>query len=174
MIADLSVIGPQVAMKRYVASGGTAIRAGEPVHNLGTLSSGASSVNTIVLIAADSPVIGTHRFGGVAIENSENATAGTTLEQFLNVATPVPHVGRIRGKAESSAAVDTLSELAAIIGDMTLIDYAATAAPDGGELYTIKNAASEDTSGLEIVGGNTSLFTLDVVVDARAMRHDVT
>lgn len=173
MIGDLSVVGPNVAMKRYVVSGGTNIKAGEPVHSVATSTSGAASANTVVLVAADSPVIGTHRFGGIALENSENAGAGTTLEQFLNTVNPTPHVGRIRGAAETASSVDTLTELALLIGDYVLIDYAATGASDGGELYTIKNAASADTSGLEIVGGNTALSTLDVTVDARAYRHDV-
>jgi hypothetical protein len=173
MVADLRVQGPQAAIKRYIVSGGTAIEAGEPVHNLGTLSSGASSVNTFVLAAADTPVIGTHRFGGVAIEESENATAGTTLEQFLTCACPVPYVGMIEGKAETVASVDTLTELALLCGDVVLIDYAASGASDGGQLYTIKESASADTSGLEIVGGNTAISTLKVVVDARAYRSDV-
>lgn len=174
MIGDISVVGPQVAMKRYVVAGGTNIRPGEPVHSVATSSAGAASANTVVLVAADSPVIGTHRFGGVAIETSENAANGTTIEQFLNCSVPVPHIGRMRGAAESATAVDTLTELALLIGDYVLIDYAASGAVDGGELYTIKNAASADTSGLEIVGGNTALSTLDVTVDARAYRHDVT
>lgn len=173
MFADLRVQGPQAAIKRYVVSGGTAVVAGEPMHSVATLSSGASTANTYVLAAADTPVIGTHRFGGVALENSENAAAGTTLEQFLTCACPVPYVGMIEGRAETVASVDTLTELALLIQDVVLIDYAATGASDGGQLYTIKESASADTSGLEIVGGNTALSTLKVVVDARAYRHDV-
>lgn len=173
MIADLKVIGPAASFGRYLIAGGTQIKAGEPVHTTGTLSSGAASANTWVLAAADTPVIGTHKFGGVAVENSENAAAGTTLEQFLNCACPVPYVGRIRGKAETAASVDTLTELGLLIQDTVLIDYNATGGADGGELYTIKEVASADTSGLEIVGGNIALQTLDVVVDARAYRHDV-
>jgi hypothetical protein len=173
MIGDLTVIGPAATIKRNIASGQTAIEAGEPLHSTSTLSSGAASANAFVLAAADTPVIGTHRFGGVAQKKSENAAAGTTLEQFLNAACPVPHVGRIRGRAETVASVDTLSELAGLIGDVVLIDYAATGASDGGQLYTIKEVASADTSGLEIVGGNTALSLLEVVVDARAYRHDV-
>lgn len=132
----------------------------------------------MVLAAADTPVIAaittsTHRFGGIANEDALLAAAGTVLQQFLNTANPVPHVGRIRGKAETATAVDTLTELALIIGDAVLIDYAATGASDGGPLYTIKDTASADTSGLEIVGGNTALSTLDVVVHALAYRVDI-
>lgn len=173
MVSDLRVNGPSAAIKRYLVSGGTAIEAGEPVHSVATLSSGASSANTYVLAAADTPVIGTHRFGGVAIEKAELAGAGTVLEQFLTCACPVPYVGKITGKAETAANVDTLTELALIIQDTVLIDYNATGASDGGQLYTIKDTAAADTAGLEIVGGNPALSTLDVVIDARAYRHDV-
>lgn len=109
----------------------------------------------------------------MANENSVNVAAGTVAEQWLNVATPVPAVGRIRGKAETAANADTLTELALIVMDKTLIDYDATGASDGGQLYTIKDTAAADVNGLTIVGGNTALSTLDVVVDARAYCLDV-
>lgn len=173
--ADLKVIGPCAIWPRYLVAAGTSIQAGEPLHGLATLSSGLASDNTYVLAAADTPVIGTHKFGGVANENSLNNTAATpvVLEQFLNCANPVPSVGRLRGKAETVASVDTLTELALLLQDVVLIDYSATGASDGGQLYTIKEVGSADTSGLELVGGNTALQTLDVTVDGRAYRHDV-
>ncbi len=172
MKADLSVIGPAASFGRYLVSGGTSIEAGEPLHSVATLSSGVASANTYVLAAADTPVIGTHKFGGIALEPSENAGAGTVLEQFLNTANPVPGIGRIRGRAETFASVDTLTELALIIQDAVLIDYSATGGVGSSQLYTIKEAASADTSGLEIVGGNPALGTLDVVVAPTAYRHD--
>lgn len=178
MKADLKVVGPKAIFPRYLVAGGTKIRVGEPIHNVGTLSSGLLSANTMVLAAADTPVIAaittsTHRFGGIANEDALLVAAGTVTEQFLNSACPVPHIGRIRGKAETAANVDTLTELALLIGDAVLIDYAATGASDGGPLYTIKDAGSADTSGLEIVGGNTALSTLDVTVHALAYRVDI-
>lgn len=156
-----------------MASGQTAVKAGEPLHSTSVRTSGAGNSNVYVLAAADTPVIGTHQFGGVAMKDSENAAAGTTLAQFLPTANPVPSVGRIRGKAETAANVDTLAELVALLTDAVLIDYNATGAPDGGQLYTIKDAASADSSGLEIVGGNPALSELEVTVDARAYRTDV-
>lgn len=172
--ADLKVVGPAAIFPRYVVSGGTAIQVGEPLHTVGaTITSGETNVNTAVLAAADSPVIGTHFFRGIANENSENAAAGTTLTQYLNAACPVPYVGRIRGKAETSTEVDTASELAGLIGDVTLIDYSATGAADGGELYTIKSNPTTNTHGLEIVNGNIATLTLDVVVAATAYRSTV-
>jgi len=174
MKADLSVHGPAGTLKRYLASGQTAIQAGEPLHSVATQSSGAATDNVFVLAAADTPVIATHRFGGVALENSLNASAGTTNAQTLNAACPVPYVGIIRGKAETAGNIDTAAELVAILHDYVLIDYNATGAADGGQLYTIKDTAAADTSGLEIQDGNISLGTLDVTIDARAYRHDVT
>lgn len=173
MKADLKAVGPKAIFPHYLVAGGTKIRVGEPTHNLGTFSSGASSVNTCVLAAADTPVIGTHRFCGIADEDALLVAAGTVSEQLCNMALPVPYVGRIRGKAETSTNVDTLTELALIWGDVTLIDYASTGASDGGPLYTIKDVASADTSGLEIVSGNTATQTLDVTPAAQAYRHDV-
>jgi len=174
MKADLKVVGPCAIFPRYLVAGGTQIKVGEPVHSVATYSGGAATANTMVLAAADTPVIGTHNFGGVANEDSNNVAAGTVLEQFLNVATPVPNTGRIRGKAETAANVDTLSELAAIIMDKSLINYDATGGTDGGELYTIKDTAAADVNGLIIVGGNIALSTLDVVVEGRAYCIDVT
>jgi hypothetical protein len=171
--ADLRVIGPAASFGRYLAAGQTAVQAGEPIHSTAVRTSGAANSNVYVLAAADTPVVGTHQFGGIALKDSENAAAGTTLAQFLVTANPVPCVGRIRGKAETAASVDTMAELVAILADAVLIDYNSTGAADGGELYTIKEAASADTSGLEIVGANIALGELEVTVDARAYRTDV-
>lgn len=175
MRGDLQVItNAQVSRPVRIAASATRFEAGEPLHSVATSSSGAANVNTYVLAAADTPVIGTHRFGGVAQEGAEpkNST-GTIVAHTTHVAQPVPNIGRIRGSAETAASVDTAAELLALIGDYTLINYDATGATDGGELYTIKEAASADSSGLEIVEGNTSKGLLEVVVDARAYRHDV-
>ena len=114
----------------------------------------------------------THKFGGIAAENSENVAAGTVAEQFLNCACPVPGVGRIRGKAETAGDVDTLTELALLLQDVTLIDYDATGGTGSTQLYTIKSGVAADTSGLELVGGNTALSTLDVTLAPTAYRHD--
>jgi len=86
---------------------------------------------------------------------------------------PIPNSGYLRGKAETAANIDTAAELLAIINDLVLIDYNATGGTDGGELYTIKDAASADTSAFTITKGDTFKGTLDVTVDARAYRNDV-
>ena len=171
---DLKVIGPQASWGHYIAASGTAIEAGEPVHRVGmSYTTGTTDVNEMVLAAADTPTIGTHEFGGIAIVPSLNVAAGTTEAQFLNCARPVPHVGRIRGKAETSTTVDTLSELQGVIGDAATCEYNATGASDGGQLYTIALGAA-DTDGGTIVGGNFALAELEITIDARCYRADIT
>lgn len=175
MVGDLQVKGPQAVLKRYLVAAGTAIQAGEPTHSLGvTYSSGTVDTNTFVLAAADTPVIGTHRFGGVAVKRALLAAGVTTVaEQFLPCACPVPSVGRVRGKAETVASVDTIAEAGLLYGDLVLIDYSATGASDGGELYTIKQAASADTSGLELVGIDPATQFIEGTPHSRAYRNDV-
>ena len=115
----------------------------------------------------------THSFRGIAISQCLPIKTGTLVAHTAKTACPVANVGKIRGKAETAASIDTAAELLAIIMDVTLIDYNSTGGTDGGELYTIKDTASADTSGLTIMDGNTAKGTLDVTVDARAYRTDV-
>ena len=173
MKADLSVIGPQAVLPRRIAASATRYEVGEPLHGLGALTNGVINTTTFVLAAADTPVIGTHRFGGIAVSRCLPLATGTVAAHTAKAACPVPYLGRIRGKSEVTTTMDTASELTGLIGDVTLIDYSATGAADGGELYTIKDAASADTSGLEIIEGNTALGLLEVTVAAQAYRHDV-
>lgn len=173
MRGDLTVCGPQTSISVRSSASATRWEAGEPLHSVATSSSGASSANVYVLAAADTPVIGTHKFGGVALKGALPAVTGTLVAQKMHIARPVAWAGVIRGKAETAGSVDTASELLGIIQDVTLIDYAATGGTDGGELYTIKESASADTSGLEIVDGNIFKGTLDVMIDGRAYRSDV-
>jgi hypothetical protein len=173
MRGDLSVIGKQFTRNRRVAAAATRFEAGEPLYSLATMSSGAASSNTWVLAAGDFPVLGTSTFGGVAIEGAEpkNST-GALVAQTATCACPVPHSGLLRGKAETAGNIDTAAELLAILNDATLVDYSATGASDGGELYTIKDTASADTSGLAIIDGNITKGTLDVEVVYNAYRID--
>ncbi len=173
MRGDLEVLGLQGTHLVRVAASATRFEAGEPMHSVATQTSGAASANVYVLAAADTPVIGTHRLGGVALKGALPFASGTLVAQEVPLARPVPQLGVIRGRAETAANIDTAAELLAIIQDYSLIDYNATGGTDGGELYTIKDAASADTSGLEIVDGDTAKGTLDVIVDNRAYRHDV-
>lgn len=166
-------MGLSGSMPFRVAASATRFYAGEPIHSVATSSSGAANVNTCVVAAADTPVIGTHRFKGVAVKNAEVNSAGTVIAHTGIAAMPIPSITRIRGKAETTASIDTAAELLGVIGDYSLIDYNSTGSASSGPLYEIKDAAA-DTSGLEIVEGNVARTTLDVIVDARALRHDVT
>ena len=173
MRADLEVVGFANTLPRRIGASATRYEVGEPLHSTSTLSSGVASANVFVLAAADTPVIGTHRFGGVASKRPNPVGSGTLVAHTTMAACPIPWVGRLRGLAETTASVDTDAEILGLIGDVTLIDYNATGAADGGELYTIKEVASADTSGLEIVEGNKATGRLDVVVASQAYRHDV-
>jgi hypothetical protein len=174
MRGDLKVLGFAAEKRVRVAASATRYEVGEPIHSVATYSSGVASANTFVLAAADTPVIGTHNFGGIAISNCQPWSTGTVTAHTAVVARPVPNAGLIRGKGETAANVDTDAEILAIIMDITLIDYSATGASDGGELYTIKDTAAADVNGLIIVEGNAAKGTLDVEVDVRAYRIDVT
>lgn len=166
---DLSVHGLQGSLKVRQAASATRVEAGEPMHSLAALTTGTSDVNNYVLAAADTPVIGTHKLGGVANKGSQPFSTGTVVASEISLARPVPYCGVLRGKAETAASIDTESEILGIIQDVTLIDYSATGASDGGELYTIKEADSgADTSGLEVIDGNAAKGTLDCIVVAAA------
>lgn len=172
MLGDLSVVGFTQELPRRISASATRFYAGEPLHSTATSSSGAASANDYVVAAADTPVVATHRFGGVCIKNALPAVTGTLVAQTTMASCPVANVGRIRGKGESATNIDTVAELLAIIGDYTLIDYAATGSPTSGPLYTIKDTASADSSGLEIIEGNIAKGLLDVTVIYAAYRWD--
>jgi len=174
MRGDLQVVGYQTAVPRRIGASTTRFYTGEPLHSVATSSSGAASTNVYVPAAADTPVIGTHRFGGIVnAKDPLPQPTGTLVAQTTLAACPIPNIGRIRGKAETAASIDTEAELLGVIGDYTLIDYAATGGVGSTPLYTIKEVASADTSGLEIAEGNIAKGTLDVYVAYAAYRHDI-
>lgn len=173
MKADLSVVGFTQEIPRRIAAAATRFYAGEPLHGLGALTAGVINTNTFVVAAAATPVIGTHRFGGVAIKNALPDGSAAVIAHTTMASCPIGDLGRIRGKGKTLANIDTDAELLGIIGDVTLIDYAATGSPSNGPLYTINDTASANTSGLEIVEGNIYRGTLDVVVDPRAYRNTI-
>ena len=173
-VKDLSIVGFTQTLPRRVAASATRFEVGEPLHDVYTLSSGLSTNNVFTLVAVDSPVVGTHRFGGVAIKGARPISTGTLIAQTAMCSCPVPQLGRLRGRALTIASVDTDAEILLLIGDTTLIDGAdTTGAPDGGELFTIQEVATANTGGLEIVEGNAAKQTLDTLVDARAYRPDI-
>ena len=170
MRMDLSVVGFAQTLPRRIAAAATRYEVGEPLHGLGVPTNGEVDVNTYVLAAADTPIIGTHNFGGVAISHCEPFSTGTVVAHTAKASCPVPQLGRIRGKALTSGEIDTLSEAVGILGDVTLIDYNATGASDGGEEYTIISNATANTSGLRVEDVDVARGTVDVSVDALAYR----
>jgi len=174
---DLETVGFAQTLPRRIAASATRFESGEPCYLDGaTLSSGVASSNTYELMDADGIVIGTDTWGGIFMKESRPVTTGTLVAQTAMCACPIPNLGRIRGRAETVASVDTDAEILLLINDVTLIDYNSTGGSDGGELYTIKETASADTSAFTIVEGNPAKQTLDVVVDGRAYRiaNDIT
>ena len=172
MLRDLQVIGPQVTLPRRVAASATRFEVGEPLYSTATLSSGVASANTYVLAAADFVTNGTNYFGGIAMKEALPLETGTLVAQTAMTANPIAYAGRIRGKAETAASIDTAAELLGVIGDVTRVDYDATGAVDGGESYTIKDTASVDTDLFQIVEGSVAHGTLDILVDQLAYRID--
>ena len=169
---DLEIKGPSAVIPRRVAASASRFETGEPLYSTASLTTGVASANTFVLAAADFIQQGTNWFGGVAIKGALPFKTGTLVAQTVPCACPVPYAGRIRGQAETVTSIDTASELLGVIGDVTRIDYNATGASDGGELYTIKETAAQDTDFFAIIEGNTALGWLEVTVDPGAYRID--
>lgn len=169
---NLRTVGINAGNQRMrVAASATRGYVGEPVGALGiSYSSGVADANVITILADNDPVIGTDDFRGILAEDMKDSSGlatGTVVAGYVNVTMPIPYATKIRGKAETSASVDTQSDLTGLIGDLVAFGYDATD-------YTIQTGGEDDTYGLQIIDGNFSRGTLDVLVDARAMRSDVT
>lgn len=166
--ADLEVIGISGGARPYrVAASVTRAYSGEPINFAGTYTTGAASVNTVVVLTDGKPVIGTDNFVGVLHTDFKVNSSGTVIAHTTRVSVPIPYITRIRGNAKTPANVDTDAELLAILWDFVLFDLTSS-------VYTIDDTATADTSGLTIVDGIIAKGKLDVIVDARAMRADVT
>lgn len=162
--ADISVVGVSAGARPFrVAASATRFYAGEPINFAGTYSSGVASVNTVVVLTDAKPVIGTDNFVGVAERDAAVNTAGTVTAQTTSVIVPIPYATLIRGAAKTKTNVDTDAELLGVLWDFVLFDLTAG-------VYTIDETAAANTSGLTVQNGNPALGTLDVTVDARAMR----
>jgi len=180
MRGDLQVIGFAQTLPRQIPASATRYVPGEPLYSDTTLGSGLNvagssvAVNKYILPATDICTVATDKFGGIAISHAVPFGTGTLVAHEAQASCPIPWLGRIRGRAETIASVDTETELLLLIGDVVLIDYSATGGADGGELYTIKEVGSTDAAAFEIVDGNPAKSTLDVLVDGRAYRSDIT
>lgn len=162
---DLRAIGLNGGARTYrVAASATRYYAGEPMNFLGAYTSGVSSVNTVVVLTDGKPVIGTDAFVGIAAKDAPGT--GTLVAHKTQVIVPIPQVTLIRGKAKTAANIDTDSELLGVLWDLVLFDLTTA-------VYTIDETGAADTSGLTVVNGDIAKQTLDVIVDARAMRADI-
>lgn len=165
--ADLALVGVSAGARQFrVAASATRFYAGEPINFLGTYSSGAANVNTVVVLTDGKPIIGTDSFVGIAAQDVAVDTSAVVTAQKVYVDVPLPYSTMIRGRAKSATAIDTDTELLGILWDYVLFDLTAA-------VYTIDQAAAGNTSGLTIQNGNIALGTLDVYVDARAMRISI-
>jgi len=163
---DISVIGSSVVQKHRVAASATRFYVGEPINFAGTYTSGVASVNTVVVLTDGKPVIGTDSFVGVASQDAPVGTDTTVDADWVDVIEVIPNFTRMRSKAKTTANCDSLSELVALLWDLVLFDLTST-------VYTIDETAAADTSGLTIKGGIYEQGMIDVTVDPRAMRADI-
>lgn len=167
MKADLTVIGFSAGARQFrVAAAATAINAGEPVGWEGTLTAGVASVNTVVVLTTGKPVVATDSFIGVAAQATASSAGSVTAQKFL-VEQVVPNITIIRAKAKTATNIATDSQLLGVLFDVTTFDLTAT-------VYTINETSSgSNTDSLQILNGDTTKGTLDVTVDARALRYAV-
>lgn len=172
--ADLTVIGQTAFLPRRIAASATRFEVGEPIIQAGvTWTTGTASANVFTLAAIDIIVLGTDIFGGLVHKRAKPADTGTLVAQEITTANPYPNLSLIRGVAEVKGSVDTDTELLGIMQDFVFIDYNATGAVDGGELYTIKEADSgDDNAGFQLQTGNIVKGTLDVTTDLHCYRFD--
>lgn len=164
---DIEVIGASAVQKHRVAASATRFYAGEPLEFNASYTSGVSDTNTVVICADATPVIGTDAFVGISAQDAPVGTDTTVDADWVDVVEVLPNWTRMRGKAKTAASVDTLTELIGLLWDFVLFDAAAT------NTFTIDQTGAADTSGLTIRGGIWEQGLLDVTVDPRAMRFDI-
>lgn len=164
---DVSVIGSSMNRPFRVAASATRFYAGEPLEFNGTYSGGVATANTVVQAADAIPVIGTDNFVGVAAQHAPVGSDTTVDADWVDVTVVIPHFTRLRSKAKTAANIDTLTELVGVLWDLVLFDLTSTT-------FTIDETGAADTSGLIISGGKEwELGYIEVVVDARALRADI-
>ena len=170
---DIEVIGASAIQKHRVASGATRFYAGEPLNGVVAYTTGVGDANTVTQAADATPVIdaaGANAFFvGISAQDAEVNSAGTVIASDVAVAEVIPNYTRMRGKAETTTTCDTLTELIGLLYDLVLWDSVTITG-----VFQIDNSATADTSGLQIRGGIWEKSMLDVVVDFRAMRTELT
>ena len=165
---DISTVGITAGVLRHrVAASATRGYAGEPLMTTPTYTTGTTNSNTAIVVSDNKPTIGTDDFLGICAKDFEVNSSATVIAHYTRVSRPIPYATLIRGLAETKANIDTQTELTGVLFDLTRFHLASSS-------YRIQAGGEADTGGLQIVDGNLTRGTLDCVVDARAMRSDVT
>ena len=164
---DVKIVGKCPNLPFRVAASATRGYYGEPTIVAPTYTSGVSSVNTIVVLTDDMPVIGTDQLVGILTKDMTVNSAGTVLAHRTTVGVPRPNETRIRAKVTTAATADTESEAIGLLWDIYVFDLISST-------YTFKPAAA-DTGGFTARWFNYVKSQLDCVADARAItRVDIT
>lgn len=166
-LGDLKILDVHGSHPFRVAASATRGYAGEPMKVDQALTAGVSTANTLTICADAEPVIGTTVFVGISQKSMDVNSAGTVVAQDqLTVGVPIGNVSRIRGKALTAASLNTDAEVLGVLWDVVLFDLTSG-------VFTIDQTAAADTSGLTVRDGDPRRSTLDVVVDPRALRADI-
>lgn len=157
---DVKVVGQCPRLPFRVAASATRGYTGEPMIVAPTYTSGVSSVNTIVVLTDDMPVIGTDQFVGILAKDMEVNSSGTVLAHRTVADVPTANQTRVRAKVTTVATADTESEAIGLLWDIYVFDLISST-------YTWKPGAA-DTGGFTARWYNFVKSQLDCVVDARA------
>ena len=164
---DVKVIGQASRQPFRVAASATRGYVGEPMIVAPTYTAGVSSVNTIVVLTDDLPVIGTDQFVGILAKDMDPLTTGTITAQRTVVDMPYPIITRMEAQVTTVATADTESEAIALLFDIYVFDLISST-------YTWKPAAA-DTGGFIARWYNVVGSKLQCVADSRVMaRVDIT
>lgn len=135
-----------VPTDRWIVASGTpiGIKAEEPCKQNATSSEVTRLLEDADLtIATDQPMTGI-----AAADSTETASATGYSDQYV----PLPDI-KWEIKAKSSTAVDTQSEVDALVGELTLIDLTSS-------VFTIDTTGTAATAAFLIVGGDPNRSTV--------------
>lgn len=164
---DVKVIGKAERQPFRIAASATRGYVGEPMIVAPTYTTGTSSVNTIVVLTDDLPVIGTDQFVGILAKDMDPLTTGTITAQRTLVDVPFPNLTRLEAQVTTVATADTETEAIGLLWDIYVFDLISST-------YTWKPAGA-DTGGFVARWYNVVGSKLQCVVDARAIaRVDIT
>lgn len=164
---DVKTIGLCNKLPFRIAASATRGYVGTPMMVSPTYSSGVSSVNTIVVVTDDKPVIGTDQFVGVLAKDMEVDSTPTVTAHRNICEVPFANSTRVRAKVTTAATADTESEAIGLLFDLYVFDLISST-------YTWKPGAA-DTGGFSARWYDVASSELDCVADARVLtRTDIT